>query len=224
MKAGPWGPNPKNGRYVDHQWSRTGYLASVDLKGDCRNGNPAPTPPPPAVPGATAAAACVGTAAVVRVGLTNGNVAGGAPFAFTVSSPSTGSKPGFSQAVTVAAHGATSLDVPVDENGSRMITVAGTGFSQSFTRTGDCIADPEPNVVAGQICTDGSGAIRLTLANTNAADGESVTFTVASLAAGSQPAYSMVITLNGGDVRHLDVPVDEDGTRTVTVAGCGWPS
>jgi hypothetical protein len=221
VKAGPWGPNPANGRYVHHDWSHDGYLASVDLKGDCRKGDTPPPVPAPAVPDASAASACVGTSAVIRVELTNGNVAGGAAFAFTVSAPAAGSKPSFSQAATVAAHSSTSLDIPVDENGSRTVTVAGTGFSRTFTRTGDCVADPEPNVEAAQVCSNGLGAIRLTLANTNPAAGEPITFTVTSPATGSQPAYTMVIALNGGEVRNLDVPVDEDGARTVTVAAPG---
>ncbi len=222
LKAGPWGPNPANGRYAYHRWHAR-YFAIVHLKGDCRvtDPDPDPDPVPPAEPGASAASVCVGTAAVIRVGLTNANAPGGDAFAFTVSSPATGSKPSFAQAVTVAAGGATSLDVPVDENGSRAVTAGGTGFSETFTRTGNCIADPQPSVTASQTCSNGLGAIRITLANTNAASGESVTFAVSSPATGSQPAYSMVTTLTGGDVRNHDVPVDEDTSRTVTVQAPG---
>ena len=90
--------------------------------------------------------------------------------------------------MTVAANGSSSLDVPVDENGSRTVTVSGSGFSQSFTRTGDCIDDPQPDASAMQVCTNGAGAIRVTLTNGNDAGGESVTFTVASPATGSKPA------------------------------------
>ena len=225
VKAGPWGPNPANGRYETHRWSHTGYLAVLSLKGDCGSGTPTPTPvptpKPPADPGATAASACLGTDAVIRVGLTNGNAPGGDAFTFTVSAPAAGSKPAFNQSVTVAADSATSLDVPVDENGTRTITAAGPGFSQTLTGTGDCVADPVPIVSDSQVCTDGSGAIRVTLTNDNARDGEPITFEVTSPATGSQPAYSMVISLLGGEVRNLDVPVDEDSSRTVTVAAPG---
>ena len=224
LKAGPWGPNPANGTYAYHRW-HSGAFAVLKLKGDCGSSNPTnpptPTPPPPAVPGASANAACVGTAAVIRVGLANTNASGGDSFAFTVSSPATGSKPSFSQAVTVAANGSSSLDVPVDENGSRTVAVSGSGFSQSFTRTGDCIDDPQPNASAMQVCADGAGAIRVSLTNGNDAGGESVTFTVASPATGSKPAFSLVIALIGGDVRNVDVPVDEDTARTVTVSAPG---
>ena len=188
IKAGPWGPNPATGRYASHRWNSRAY-AVIKLKGDCGTSSPTdpptPTPPPPAIPGASAASACVGTAAVIRVGLANTNVAGGNAFAFTVSAPAAGSKPSFSQSVTVAANGSSSLDVPVDENGSRTVTVAGNGFSQSFTRTGDCVDDPAPNAAAMQVCTDGLGAIRITLTNDNDAAGESVTFSVTSPATGS---------------------------------------
>ena len=225
VKAGPWGPDPATGRYAQHGWSHGGYVATVPLKGDCRGGTPTPTPDPTpkpaAIPGASAASTCVGTAAVVRVGLTNANVAGGQSFTFAVTAPAAGAKPAFNQSVTVAANGATSLDVPVDENGARTVTVTGTGFSQSFTRTGDCIANPEPDATVGQVCVDGLGMIRVTLTNDNAAGGESITFHVTSPATGSQPAYAMDITLNGGEVRSLDVPVDEDTARTVTVAAPG---
>ena len=225
VKAGPWGPNPANGRYVDHRWSHTGYFAELRLSGDCRGGNPnptpEPTPKPAAVPGATATSACVGAAAVIRVDLTNDNAAGGDAFTFTVSSPATGSKPSFDRSATVPAHDATSLDVPVDENGSRTVTAAGPGFSQTFTMTGDCVADPAPNADAAQVCSDSLGAIRITLTNANDVGGEPVTFDVTSPATGSQPAYSMVIALDGGEVRSVDVPVDEDSARTVTVAAAG---
>jgi hypothetical protein len=218
LKAGPWGPNPASRRYAYHRW-HVGAYAVIKLTGDCGNSNP--SDPPPAIPGASAASACVGTAAVIRVGLANTNASGGNAFAFTVSSPATGAQGSFDQSVTVAAGGSSSLDVPVDENGSRTVTVAGSGFSQSFTRTGDCVDDPQPNASAMQVCENGLGAIRVTLANSNDADGESVTFTVTSPATGSQPAFSMVTALNGGDVRNLDVPVDEDTARTVTVAAPG---
>lgn len=46
VKAGPWGPNPANGRYETHRWSHTGDLAVLRLKGDCRSGTPTPTPTP----------------------------------------------------------------------------------------------------------------------------------------------------------------------------------
>ena len=164
---------------------------------------------------------CLGTAAVIRVGLTNTNAPGGDPFTFTVSAPAAGSQPAFNQSVTVAADGATSLDVPVDENGTRTITAAGPGFSQAFTMTGDCVADPKPIVSDSQVCTDGSGAIRVTLTNDNTSDGEPITFEVTSPAAGSQPAFSMVISLLGGEVRHIDVPVDENTSRTVMVSAPG---
>jgi hypothetical protein len=219
VTAGPWGPNPANGRYESHRFSHSEYFATIRLKGDCRSGNPDPTPP--AQPGATAASACVGTAAVIRVDLTNDNAAGGDPFAFAVTSPAAGAKPSFNQTVTVAAHGATSVDVPVDENGTRAVTAAGTGFSQSFTLTGDCVANAQPAASAGAVCANGLGAIRITLSNSTSADGESVTFDVTSSATGSQPAYSSALTLNGGDVRTLDVPVDEDTERTVAVTAPG---
>ena len=223
IKAGPWGPNPANGRYAYHRWNAGAY-AVIKLKGDCGTSTPTDPPaptPPPAIPGASAASVCVGTAAVIRVGLANTNAAGGNAFAFTVSAPAAGSKPSFNQSVTVAANGSSSLDVPVDENGSRTVTVAGTGFSQSFTRTGDCVDDPEPNASAMQVCSNGLGAIRVTLTNSNDAAGESVTFSVTSPATGSKPAFSTVTALNGGEVRTVDVPVDEDTERTVTVSAPG---
>ncbi len=227
IKAGPWGPNPANGRYAYQRWDRGAY-AVIKLKGDCGTSNPtnpptdppAPTPPP-AIPGASAASACVGTTAVIRVGLTNTNATGGNAFAFTVSAPAAGSKPSFSQSVTVGANASSSLDVPVDENGSRTVTVAGNGFSQSFTRTGDCVDDPQPNASAMQVCANGLGAIRITLTNDNDADGEAVMFSLTSPATGSKPAFSTVTALNGGDVRTVDVPVDEDTERTVTVSAPG---
>lgn len=122
--------------------------------------------------------------------------------------------------VTVPAGQTVQLTFPVSENHTYTVSVseAAQGDFPDQVIVVDCLAAPDPQAAVEKICaTDGSGGtLRVTLANDNDEDGESVTFTVEG------PDGEETYTLEGGDVRVVDLDADENETVTVTVTAPGF--
>ena len=181
------------------------------------------TPSSPAIPSASAATVCLPGGPVIRVTLSNGNQAGGESVTFTLASAASGSNPAFNQQATVLADSSTSVDVPVDENDTRTVTVDAPGLpTQTFTLTGNCQANAEPTASAQVVCVTGGPVIRVTLENGAPVPGESVTFQTSSAGTPAFTTRNDTIAAGGANVV-INVPVTENDTRTVEVSAPGLP-